>query len=84
MKNKNNLNEELKIIKGNIWYSASEKQFYQVENDEQKPIKDPQPILNGIEKGIKERTPFLVSILEAFGISQELDKKKIETEDYFL
>lgn len=87
MKNKNNLAEELKSIKGNVWYSETEKQFYTVDGDEQKPIKDPKPILDGIQTGLRERTPFLQNVLSAFGIGktpETTDKQKIENEDYFL
>jgi hypothetical protein len=86
MKNKNNPNDELKKIKGDIWYSETEKQFYTVTGSgEQKPVSDPKPILEGIEQGLRERTPFLQNVLESFGLKKQMDdKSKLENEDYFL
>jgi len=88
MKNKNNPNEELKQVKGNVYYSEEENEFYSVEEDNQTPLKDKEKLLNEMKESYEIKMPFIESILKKCGLIKEPEEKpeiKIkEREDFFL
>lgn len=85
MKNKNNPEEELIHVKGHIYFSESEKTFYEVKNDNQKHIKNPSPIVDGIEKTLKDKKPILEKILGMFKpVAEPEDENDDDEENYFL
>ena len=70
MKNKNKPDEELKKIKGKIYYSDSEKIFYEIEGETQKPVDDVKKLKDDIFASLGETSKFLKSI---FNITDEND-----------
>ena len=86
MKNKNNPKEDLRRVKGNIYYSEEEKQLYAVDGTIQKPIKNQDTFLDGLKKQFEERTPFIKTLLQTFHVlpEDETNKNEEEEDEWFL
>ena len=64
MKNKNKPDEELKKIKGKYYYSETEKAFYEIEGDVQKPVEDVKKLKDEIFAAFGETSKFLKNIFQ--------------------
>lgn len=75
MKNKNKPDEELKKIKGDLYYSDSEKQLYRIKDDTQTPVSkdDVKGIWNDIETSYKETGETIRKIFEGLGVASKKD-----------